>query len=105
MPICPTARRSTAALERMQNRAPAGSATIRAQGLKEAQIIRADAQAEAAQIYAAAFNKDPKFYDFYRAMQSYRTPSLRTPRPSQGRDLDHPDARTTVSEAVRWGRR
>ena len=30
-----------------------------------------DADAEAARIYANAFNKDPAFYDFYRAMQSY----------------------------------
>ena len=52
------------------------AATIRAQGLKDAQIIRANAQAQAAQIYAQAFNKDPQFYDFYRAMQSYRTTFL-----------------------------
>jgi modulator of FtsH protease HflC len=52
------------------------AATIRAQGLKEAQIIRANASAQAAQIYAAAFNQDPQFYDFYRAMQSYRTTFL-----------------------------
>jgi modulator of FtsH protease HflC len=45
--------------------------TIEAQGLQRAQIIRADADAEAAGIYAAAYGKDPKFYDFYRAMQSY----------------------------------
>ena len=45
--------------------------TIEAQGLRQAQIIRADADAEAAGIYAAAFSKDPGFYDFYRAMQSY----------------------------------
>jgi modulator of FtsH protease HflC len=45
--------------------------TIEAQGLRQAQIIRADADAEAAGIYAAAFGKDPGFYDFYRAMQSY----------------------------------
>ena len=31
----------------------------------------ADADAEAAGIYAAAYGKDPSFYDFYRAMQSY----------------------------------
>ena len=46
--------------------------TIAAQGQKQAQIVRADADAEAAQIYAQAFGKDPGFYDFYRAMQSYR---------------------------------
>jgi modulator of FtsH protease HflC len=47
--------------------------SIRAEGLKRAAIIRADADAEAAQTYAAAFGKDPDFYEFYRAMQSYQT--------------------------------
>ncbi|WP_295637508.1 protease modulator HflC [Novosphingobium sp.] len=47
------------------------AATIRAQGEKNAQIIRAEAQAQASKVYADAFNKDPSFYDFYRAMQSY----------------------------------
>ncbi|WP_425276897.1 protease modulator HflC [Sphingomicrobium sediminis] len=46
--------------------------SIRAQGQKQAQIIRADAQAEAARTYAEAFNQDPDFYNFYRAMESYR---------------------------------
>jgi len=50
--------------------------SIRAEGAKRAQIIRADADAEAAQTYAAAFGKDPEFYDFYRAMQSYQTTFL-----------------------------
>jgi membrane protease subunit HflC len=45
--------------------------TIRAQGEKNAQIIRAEAGAEAAKTYAASFGKDAEFYDFYRAMQSY----------------------------------
>jgi len=47
--------------------------TITAQGQKAAQIIRATAEASAAKTYAEAFNKDPSFYDFYRAMQSYDT--------------------------------
>ena len=47
--------------------------SIRAQGAKQAQIIRADADAEASQTYAASFGKDADFYDFYRAMQSYQT--------------------------------
>lgn len=47
--------------------------SIRAEGAKRAQIIRAEADAEAARTYAAAFGKDPQFYDFYRAMQSYET--------------------------------
>ena len=64
------------ALERMATSRRQEAATIKAQGLKEAQIIRATAQAQAAQIYAQAFNKDPSFYDFYRAMQSYRNTFL-----------------------------
>lgn len=47
--------------------------SIRAQGAKQAQIIRAQADADAAKTYAASFGKDPEFYDFYRAMQSYMT--------------------------------
>jgi membrane protease subunit HflC len=46
--------------------------SIRAQGAKQAQIIRAQADADAAKTYAASFGKDPDFYDFYRAMQSYQ---------------------------------
>lgn len=64
------------ALNRMATARRQEAATIRAQGLKEATIIRATAQAQAAQVYAQAFNKDPAFYDFFRAMQSYRTTFL-----------------------------
>jgi len=46
--------------------------SIRAQGMKQAQIIQAEADANAAKTYAASFGKDADFYDFYRAMQSYR---------------------------------
>ena len=46
--------------------------SIRAQGAKQAQIIRAQADADAAKTYAASFGKDAQFYDFYRAMQSYQ---------------------------------
>lgn len=61
-----------AAFERMKSARAQQALTIRAQGQRQAQIIAADADAEAAQIYAQAFNKDPQFYDFYRAMQSYK---------------------------------
>ena len=60
------------ALNRMKTARQQEAATIRAQGEKSAQIIRAEADANAARIYADAFNKDPEFYDFYWAMQSYR---------------------------------
>ncbi|MGH6617252.1 protease modulator HflC [Sphingomonas sp.] len=60
------------ALERMKTARQQEVATISALGQKQAQIIRAEADANAAKIYAEAFNKDPDFYAFYRAMQSYR---------------------------------
>jgi modulator of FtsH protease HflC len=60
------------AFERMKTARKQEAQTIEADGFRQAQIIRAEADAQAAQIYAAAFGKDPDFYDFYRAMQSYR---------------------------------
>lgn len=59
------------AFTRMATARQQEAATLRAQGQKAAQIIRATAEATAAKTYADAFNKDPAFYDFYRAMQSY----------------------------------
>lgn len=56
---------------RMQAAREQEATTIKAQGQKNAQIIQADAQAQAAKIYAESFGKDPAFYDFYRAMKSY----------------------------------
>lgn len=60
------------ALDRMKSAREQQAMTIRVQGARDAQVIRANAEAQAANIYAASFNQDPKFYDFYRAMQSYR---------------------------------
>jgi membrane protease subunit HflC len=62
-----------AAFERMRTAREQEARSILAQGAKQAQIIRAQADADAARIYAASFGKDPQFYDFYRAMQSYQT--------------------------------
>ena len=76
--------------------------SIQAQGLKQAQIIRAEADAEAAATYAAAFNQDPDFYDFYRAMQSYEA-SFVSSGPAEkprGRTEHHPVAEQRISAAV-----
>ena len=62
-----------AAFDRMRTAREQEARSIRAQGAKQAQIIRAQADADAAKTYAASFGKDPDFYDFYRAMQSYQT--------------------------------
>ena len=73
------ARRHAARFRLSSGCAPRASrrrARSRRRGCKQAQIIRAEADAEAAATYAGAFNQDPDFYDFYRAMQSYQTSFL-----------------------------
>jgi len=71
------------AFERMRTARQQEAGAIRAQGYKQAQIIRAEADAGAASTYAEAYGKDPDFYAFYRAMQSYETTFA--PGENQGR--------------------
>ena len=59
------------AFSRMEAARLQQATTIRAQGQKQAQIIRAEAEAESARTSAESFGKDADFYNFYRAMQSY----------------------------------
>ncbi len=60
------------AFARMRSERNQEAVAIEAEGQKEAQIIRAQSQADAAKLYADSYGKDADFYDFYRAMQSYR---------------------------------
>jgi membrane protease subunit HflC len=60
------------ALRRMQTARQQEAITITAEGQRQARVVQADADAEASRIYAQSFGKDADFYDFYRAMQSYR---------------------------------
>jgi membrane protease subunit HflC len=64
------------AFDRMRTDREQEARSIRAEGAKRAQIIRAEADAEAARVYAGSFGKDADFYEFYRAMQSYQTTFL-----------------------------
>ncbi|KQN19553.1 protease modulator HflC [Sphingomonas sp. Leaf33] len=73
------------ALNRMRTARQQQALTIRAQGQRNAQIVQADADAQASKIYADAFGKDPQFYDFYRAMQSYRYTFGADGQPDEGR--------------------
>jgi membrane protease subunit HflC len=77
------------AFERMRTAREQEARSIRAEGAKRAQIIRADADANAARTYAASFGRDAGFYDFYRAMQSYRTTFL-------GNGTDRPAGSTVI---------
>ncbi len=49
------------------------SVVIEAEAYKESEQIRGDGDAEAARIYADAYNQDPDFYEFYRSINAYRT--------------------------------
>ena len=53
--------------------ADAQKAQILADANRQAAEIRGDADAQAITIYAAAFQKDPEFYQFLRTLQSYET--------------------------------
>jgi membrane protease subunit HflC len=72
----PTGTPLDSAYDRMKTAREQEARSIRAEGAKLAQIIRAQADADASKVYADSFGKDPQFYDFYRAMQSYQATFL-----------------------------
>lgn len=47
------------------------AASIEAAAIEEAAKIRGEADAQAVQIYADAFSKDPEFYEFWRMLEAY----------------------------------
>jgi modulator of FtsH protease HflC len=67
----PDGRPLESAFNRMATDRQREAETIRAEGDRASRVIRAEADARAAAIYADSYGKDPEFYDFYRAMQSY----------------------------------
>lgn len=44
-----------------------------AEAYRESETVRGEGDAEAAKIYAKAYNKDPEFYRFYRSLLAYQT--------------------------------
>ncbi|WP_380873375.1 protein HflC [Sphingomonas sp. DBB INV C78] len=60
------------AFQRMRTARQQEARSIEAEGRKQAQLITSEADADASRVYAESFGKDPDFYNFYRAMQSYR---------------------------------
>ena len=58
--------------ERIRASADRESEVILAQAYRDAQKIKGDGDAEAADIYADAFNRDPEFARFYRSLDAYR---------------------------------
>ena len=45
---------------------------ILADAYRDSQLIRGEGDAQAAEVYANDYNKDPEFYDFYRSIDAYR---------------------------------
>ncbi|AHC14985.1 protease modulator HflC [Salinispira pacifica] len=45
---------------------------IISEGYEEAEIIKGEADAQAARIYSQAYAQDPQFFEFWRAVESYR---------------------------------
>ncbi|WP_339862107.1 protease modulator HflC [Paremcibacter congregatus] len=57
---------------RIKSKADRDKVVILAEAEREAQKLRGDGDAEAARIFANAYNQDPEFYGFYRSMIAYR---------------------------------
>lgn len=60
-----------AAAEAVRAAADAEVTVLLAQAQSQGQQIRAGGQAEAAKIYADAFNQNPDFFAFYRSLKAY----------------------------------
>ncbi|HZM33722.1 MAG TPA: protease modulator HflC [Burkholderiales bacterium] len=67
--------RATGAAEAEKVRADADRQReiILAEAYRDAQRIRGEGDARAANIYAAAFSQNPEFFSFYRSMEAYRS--------------------------------
>lgn len=58
--------------QEIRARADRERVVIVAEAQRKGQLARGDGDGDAIRIYAEAFNRDPQFYDFYRALQAYR---------------------------------
>jgi modulator of FtsH protease HflC len=62
----------SAASEKIRADADKQREVIIAEAFKEAQKIKGDGDALAAEIYSSAYNKNPEFYAFYRSQEAYK---------------------------------
>jgi modulator of FtsH protease HflC len=65
--------RGNEAAQRIQARADRESVEIIAEAQKEAEILRGEGDAQRSATFAAAYQRDPAFFDFYRSMNAYTT--------------------------------
>lgn len=64
--------RGAEAAERIRADADRQRTVIVAEAYREAEQLRGEGDAKAADIYAAAFKRDPEFFSFYRSINAYR---------------------------------
>jgi len=58
--------------QQIKSRADRDRTVILADAKRQADILHGQGEAQATQIYADAFGKDPDFYAFYRSLEAYR---------------------------------
>jgi membrane protease subunit HflC len=59
--------------QQIQGRADRERTVILSEAQRQSLATRGQGDADASRLYAQAFGRDAKFYEFYRAMQTYRT--------------------------------
>jgi membrane protease subunit HflC len=59
--------------QRIRARADRERRVLIASAQRQAEILRGEGDAEAIAIFADAFGQDPRFFEFYRSLQAYRT--------------------------------
>jgi membrane protease subunit HflC len=64
--------RGAEAAERIRADADRQRTVLLAEAYRDAEMTRGEGDARAAEIYAAAYNKDSEFYAFYRSLRAYR---------------------------------
>jgi membrane protease subunit HflC len=58
--------------QQIQSRADRERTVILSEAQRQSLTTRGQGDAEASRLYSQTFGRDPKFYEFYRAMQTYR---------------------------------
>ncbi|NFV81123.1 protease modulator HflC [Magnetospirillum aberrantis] len=59
--------------QQIRARADRERTVILAEATRQANVLRSEGDAESSRIYNEAYGRDPKFYDFYRSLEAYRT--------------------------------
>lgn len=64
--------RGEEAAERIEAKADRDREVILAEAYRDAEIVRGEGDAQATEIYAAAFGRDEEFYSMYRSLNAYK---------------------------------